>query len=76
MLNLHGIPKPVDRAFELLHHLGTDRLSVLGTHNTVDVWVVRGGHRVTILMTNHAQPRRPISTELVQLELTRWFADR
>ena len=70
LLNLHGIPKPVYRAFELLHHLGTDRLSVSGAHPTVDVWVVRDGHRVTILMTNHAQPRQPISTELVHLELT------
>ena len=69
LLNLHGIPKPVYRAFELLHHLGTDQLSVQGTHETVDAWVVRKEHSATVLMTNHAQPRHPIATELVSIQV-------
>ena len=70
LLSLHGIPKPAYRAFEMLHHLGTDQLSVQGIHETVDTWVVRKEHSATVLMTNHAQPRHPIATELVRIQLT------
>ena len=70
LLSLHGIPKPVYRAFEMLHHLGTDQLSVQGMHETVDTWVVRKERSATVLMTNHAQPRHPIATELVRIQLT------
>ena len=62
LLNLHGIPKPVYRAFQLLHHLGADRLDVQGAHETVDAWVIRKERSATVLITNHAQPRRPIAT--------------
>jgi xylan 1,4-beta-xylosidase len=70
LLNLHGIAKPVYRAFELLHHLGTDLFLVDGTHRTLDAWVVGRGQDATVLITNHAQPRQPISTELVTITLT------
>lgn len=70
LLNLHGIPKPAYRTFEILHRLGTERLSVQGTHDTVDAWVVRSESTATVLMTNHAQPRAPIATELVTVRLT------
>ncbi len=70
LLNLHGIPKPVYRAFQLLHALGSERLPVAGTHETVDAWVVRKGRSITVLLTNHAQPRHDIVTQLVQLNLT------
>lgn len=70
LLNLHGIPKPVYRAFELLHHLGTERCPVSGAHETVNAWVVRKGQHTTVLITNHAQPRHTIATELVSLTLT------
>lgn len=70
LLNLYGIPKPIYRAFQLLHQLGTERLPVDGTHGTVDTWVVRKGRSVTVFLTNHAQPRRAIATELVRIELT------
>jgi xylan 1,4-beta-xylosidase len=69
LLNLHGIPKPVYRAFEILHRLGSERCAVEGTHETVDAWVVRADARLTILLTNHAQPRHPIATELVHVAL-------
>lgn len=70
LLNLHGIPKPTYRAFELLHRLGDELLPVDGKHETVDVWVVRKGQAATVLLTNHALPRHPIQTELVKLRLT------
>ncbi|MGH2542642.1 MAG: GH39 family glycosyl hydrolase, partial [Ardenticatenaceae bacterium] len=69
LLNIHGIPKPVYRAFELLHHLGTERLPVEGAHETVETWVVRKGQSATILLINHALPRHGIQRETVRLKL-------
>jgi xylan 1,4-beta-xylosidase len=70
LLNLHGIPKPVYRAFELLHRLGTELLSLDGTHETVEAWAVRKKNTLTILLVNDAQPCHPIKTELVEVRLT------
>jgi xylan 1,4-beta-xylosidase len=65
LLTLHGIPKPVYRAFELLQHLGHERLLVDGLHHTVDAFAVRNSttSSVTFLLTNHALPRHSIETE-------------
>ena len=70
LLNLYGVPKPIYRAFQLLHGLGRERLPVVGTHETVDAWVVRKGRSITVLLTNHAQPRHDIVTQLVEVRLT------
>lgn len=70
LLNLHGIPKPTYRAYQLLHALGTDQLLVDGIHETVDVWVVRKKRSVTILLTNHALPRHSIQAERITVTLT------
>ena len=72
LLNIHDIAKPVYRAFELLHRLGTRQLVVDGLHDTVSAWVVRDddAHRATILLTNHAMPRYPIGTERVHVRIT------
>jgi xylan 1,4-beta-xylosidase len=69
LLNLHGIPKPAYRAFQLLHGMGTEFLEITGSHPTVDAWVVRNAHGATILMTNLAMPRHPIQTEAVTFRL-------
>ena len=70
LLSIHGIAKPVYRAFELLHRLGTRRLLVDGTHDTVSAWAVRGGdNAVTLLLVNHALPRHHIDTEHVCLRI-------
>jgi xylan 1,4-beta-xylosidase len=69
LLNIHGIAKPAYRAYELLHALGTEILSVDGTHPTVDAWVVRGDREITLLLTNFALPRHPIATETVRMTL-------
>jgi xylan 1,4-beta-xylosidase len=69
LLSIHGIPKPVYRAFELLHHLGTELLDVEGSHETVNAWVVRKKDGATILLTNHAMPRHPIQTGLLNLRI-------
>jgi xylan 1,4-beta-xylosidase len=81
LLNIHGIAKPSYRAFELLHGLGTESLSVSGAHPTVDAWLVRGetgsrngggtagANRATLMLTNFALPRHPIETESVSFSL-------
>jgi len=69
LMNLHGIPKPAYRAFELLHALGTEQLLVDGLHETVDAWAVRRDHALTFLLTNHAFPRHQIKTECVSIHL-------
>jgi xylan 1,4-beta-xylosidase len=69
LLTLQGVAKPVYRAFELLHRLGLDEFPVDGTHETVDVWVVRGSDILTVLLTNNVQPQHPIATESVHVQL-------
>jgi xylan 1,4-beta-xylosidase len=69
LLNIHGVAKPSYRAFELLHALGAELLTVEGAHPTVDVWVVRRARSVTVLLTNFALPRHPIADERVHVAL-------
>jgi len=70
LLNLYGVPKPIYRAFQLLHALGDELLPVTGTHETVDAWVVRKGQSTTVFLTNHAQPRHDLATQRVTVCLT------
>jgi xylan 1,4-beta-xylosidase len=70
LLNLHSIPKPVYRAFQLLHQLGNEQIEVSGQHDTVEVWVIRKENQLTLLSINHALPGHPISTERVEITLS------
>jgi xylan 1,4-beta-xylosidase len=69
LLNLHGIPKPTYRAFELLHNVGTEQLLVDGLHETVDCSVIRMDSSVTVLLTNHTTPGHSIETENIMVRL-------
>ena len=69
LLTIHGIAKPIYRAFQLLHGLGTELLEVAGSHPTVDVWVVSKEKSATVVITNLAMPRHPIQTEFIQVRL-------
>src|SRR5687768_9795531 len=69
LLNLHGIPKPTYRAFELLHNIGDQQFLVDGLHETVDCSVIREGSTVTVLLTNHTTPGHSIETEHVRMTL-------
>jgi xylan 1,4-beta-xylosidase len=69
LLNLHGVPKPTYRAFELLHDIGSEQLLVDGLHETVDCSVILKGSTMTILLTNHTTPGHSIETEEVHLRL-------
>lgn len=70
LLNLQGIPKPVYRAFELLHGLGDRLYPVQGCHETLDVRVSGGDRAVTVFVTNYAMPRHAIATESLRIRLT------
>ncbi len=68
--NIYGIPKPVYRVFELLHHLGNQRLTVSGGDGaTVEVLAVRGATGLTLLAYNHNSPGLEITTEAVAISL-------
>ena len=72
LLNLHGVAKPVYRAFELLHALG-DRLHPVqggAGHATLGLHVAGGEGFVTAFVTNHAMPRHHIATEMLRVRLT------
>ncbi|MGH9906575.1 MAG: GH39 family glycosyl hydrolase, partial [Pyrinomonadaceae bacterium] len=69
LLNLHGIPKPTYRAFELLHNLGTQQSLVDGLHETVDCSVVKNGSTITVLLTNHTTPGHSIEKEHIEIRL-------
>jgi xylan 1,4-beta-xylosidase len=70
LLNLHGIPKPSYRAFQLLHQLGPETLDVSGQHKTVEMWATRKTNQLTLLSVNHALPSQSISNEQVDILLT------
>lgn len=73
LLNLHGIAKPVYRAFEMMNSLGDQQFPVQQAVQNVAVWIAEEKADVTktnILCINQAMPLRPIATEIVQLHLT------
>lgn len=69
LTNVYGIPKPVYRAFELLHGLGDRLCPVQGKHPTVDVRIAGGDQCVTAFVTNYAMPRHPVASESVHVLL-------
>ena len=69
LLNIHGIPKPTYRAFQLLHQIGNKQWLVDGLHETVDCSVIGNGGSLTILLTNHTTPGHSIETEDINLRL-------
>ena len=74
LLDIYGIAKPSYRAFEVLHQLGTELIaSMSNVHSTVDGWAIRGPAEqgLTVVLTNHALPRHPISTERVCVHIDR-----
>jgi xylan 1,4-beta-xylosidase len=69
LLNLHSIPKPVYRAFQLLHQLGDEQIRVDGQHDTVETWAIRKENQLTLLCINHALPGHSISSEQVEITI-------
>ncbi|WLI91105.1 glycosyl hydrolase [Massilia sp. R2A-15] len=72
LMNLHGIPKPIYRAFQMLRRLGDRHHPVAQEHPTVVLWVGEQGADAAgcnILCINQAMPRHPIADETVALTL-------
>jgi xylan 1,4-beta-xylosidase len=73
MLNLHGVPKPVYRAFQMLRTLGDQQLATSGEHANVAIWVGRRASEpdrsAGVLLINQALPRHPIAGESVRVRL-------
>ncbi|MDZ4857977.1 MAG: beta-xylosidase [Candidatus Hydrogenedentes bacterium] len=69
LLTIHGIPKPVYRAFELLHGLGDRLFNVAESHDTLDVRVSGSEDCAVIFITNYAMPRHRIVSEPVRIQL-------
>jgi xylan 1,4-beta-xylosidase len=70
LLNLHGIAKPSYRAFQMLHELDHEYIELRGSHATIDAWLVRSARAATILISNFALPRHPVSEESVTISLS------
>jgi xylan 1,4-beta-xylosidase len=65
LLNLHGIAKPVHRAFQMLRSLGAEHYLVQGEHPRLAAWVGRDN----CLLINQAMPGHAIASEPVVLRL-------
>jgi xylan 1,4-beta-xylosidase len=69
LLTIDGVPKPVYRAFELLHRLAERQLVVDGQHETAVAHAFGDAKRAQVLLVNHAFPRHPIAAVDVEVEL-------
>lgn len=73
LLNLHGIPKPAYRAFELLHQMGSQQVPSNTTGSeTVQAFATRTGDGVTLLASNFQVPRGAVQEESVTLLVKGW----
>lgn len=67
---IHGIPKPIYRVFEMLHQLGSERLSVTcASDSTVEVLATRGESELKLLVYNHNVPNDEIREEEIEVKL-------
>jgi xylan 1,4-beta-xylosidase len=69
LLNIHGIAKPIYRAFQIMHSLGNARYSVEGKHRTVSCWAIAKDGEMTMLIANVGMPRHRIRRETVEVAL-------
>lgn len=71
LMNIHGIPKPSFRAFQLLSRLSGDRLEISAEagkpSTTIDCFAARDREGITILISNHQVPLSPIKEEKLTL---------
>ena len=69
LMNLHGIPKPSYRAFQLLSYINGDRLEmdVHEVSSTLDCFASQDQEGMTILIANHQIPLSPIRAERIRI---------
>ncbi len=74
--NIHGIPKPTYRVFEMLHNTGNTRIPVKGGDgSSVEILAARDFSKVTFLACNHDVPGAGISTEDISIAVTGFSPD-
>jgi len=74
---IYGTPKPTYRVFEMLHHLGNDRIAVEGgAGSTVEVLAVRDNAGLSLMAHNHNIPNDEIATEEVSIHIKGLTPDR
>jgi len=66
---VHGIPKPTYRAFELLHQLGNERLTVTGEQETVGMIASCKENEISVVAYNHNIPGAEILPQHVSITL-------
>ncbi|ADL68219.1 GH39 family glycosyl hydrolase [Thermoanaerobacterium thermosaccharolyticum] len=70
LLNIHGIPKPTFRAFELLHRAGDKLITVNQEKNSlVELSAVIDDKKLMLFIYNHNMPLNPIDDEEVRIEI-------
>lgn len=69
LLNIHGIPKPSYRAFQLLSKLDGERVEVAINEgsDTVDCFAFRNKEELNILISNYQVPLSPIKAERINI---------
>ena len=73
LINLHGIAKPIYRAFQFLLALGDRQYPTVGSHESVALWVGKkmddSRAPTNLLLINQAMPRHVINHESIQVRL-------
>lgn len=69
LMTLHDIPKPVYRAFQLMHQMGKERLETGGEQGNVGLAATEAGGTVMALCYNHDVLEKPLESETVTLNL-------
>ncbi len=67
MLTVHGIEKPVYHLFKELHNAGHERLQVKGSHETVEILVLKNMNEYTVIVSNGTIPGGEIAEESVTI---------
>jgi len=69
LMTLHDIPKPVYRAFQLMHGLGTERLETGEEQGTVGLVATCENGMMQALVYNHDVPENPPAPQEVTLRI-------
>ncbi|WPX09024.1 GH39 family glycosyl hydrolase [Anaerocellum danielii] len=71
LLNIHGIPKPSYRAFQILDKLSGERIEIEFEDKspTIDCIAVQNDREIILVISNHNVPLSPINTENIKVVL-------
>lgn len=69
LLNIHGIPKPSYRAFQVLNKLDGERVKIKMDEEseTIDCVAANDGEKIVLIVSNHNVPLSPIKTENIKV---------